>query len=284
MKTTASPGGPIVLVTGAGSGIGHAIATRLVSDGYRVLGGAIDDQEAAALLQAFPAGLTPLVFDVRDEDNVQAAAKVTRDAFGEARLAGVLNIAGVITNGPLVDLTADAFLKVLSVNLIGIHNVTRAFLPLIAKGGKVVNMSSASGTRTLPFTGAYSASKFGVEALSTAMRMEFAPLGIHVSVVAPGLINTPMAGHIQDELRKVPSLAVYAAPLGRFLDRTVQSAAHGIAIERVVDKVVKALTAERPAPRYDIPHSYLQDVVLMRMLPIRVREALVRRVLGLVAS
>src|SRR5262249_25434429 len=127
---------PAVLVTGAGSGIGRAVATRLVSDGYHVWGGAIDDREAAVLQREFPSSLTPLVFDVRNEDHVQAAAQTVADALGATRLAGVLNIAGVITNGPLVDLTSDAFLKVLSVNVIGMHNVTRAFLPLVARGGK----------------------------------------------------------------------------------------------------------------------------------------------------
>ncbi|MBZ6209785.1 SDR family NAD(P)-dependent oxidoreductase [Streptomyces olivaceus] len=271
-----------VLVTGAGSGIGRATTRFLAAEGFHVYAGARRRAGLDELAAELPPGsITPLLFDVRDEKSVARASAETADRAAGAPLRAVCNVAGTVTNGPLVDLTADALTDVLAVNVVGTHTVTRAFLPLLGEGSRIVNLSSASGVRTLPFTGAYSASKFGLEALSAAMRMEYAALGIRVSVIAPGMIDTPMAAAIQDDLGRTPSMPVYEAPLGRARQRSARSARNGIPMDRVIHAVHRVVTARNPAPRYDLHHSYLQDAVLMRLLPVRLREAVVRRALGL---
>lgn len=275
-----------LFLTGAGSGIGRAVAISLLAKGYEVFGSAISATEAAELRDALTGDIRPVEVDVRDEASVQAAAEQVADQLGDRPLRAVLNIAGIITNGPLVDLPAETFSQVLAVNLVGMHSVTRAFLPLLRDHphARVINMSSASGSRTMPFTGAYSASKFGVEALSSAMRMEFAPLGVDVVVVAPGLINTPMASQIKQDLEKSPSLPVYRDALRRFLERTETSIENGIPMQRVVDAIVEAVQELTPAMRYELHNNFLRDVVLMRILPTAHREAIVRKTLGLVAG
>ncbi len=275
-----------LFLTGAGSGIGRAVAISLLAKGYEVFGSAISATEAAELRDALTGDIRPVEVDVRDEASVQAAAEQVADQLGDRPLRAVLNIAGIITNGPLVDLSAETFSQVLAVNLVGMHSVTRAFLPLLRDHphARVINMSSASGLRTMPFTGAYSASKFGVEALSSAMRMEFAPLGVDVVVVAPGLINTPMASQIKQDLEKSPSLPVYRDALRRFLERTETSIENGIPMQRVVDAIVEAVQELTPAMRYELHNNFLRDVVLMRILPTAHREAIVRKTLGLVAG
>jgi NAD(P)-dependent dehydrogenase (short-subunit alcohol dehydrogenase family) len=275
-----------LFLTGAGSGIGRAVAISLLAKGYEVFGSAISATEAAELRDALTGDIRPVEVDVRDEASVQAAAEQVADQLGDRPLRAVLNIAGIITNGPLVDLSAETFSQVLAVNLVGMHSVTRAFLPLLRDHphARVINMSSASGSRTMPFTGAYSASKFGVEALSSAMRMEFAPLGVDVVVVAPGLINTPMASQIKQDLEKSPSLPVYRDALRRFLERTETSIENGIPMQRVVDAIVEAVQELTPAKRYELHNNFLRDVVLMRILPTAHREAIVRKTLGLVAG
>jgi len=275
-----------LFLTGAGSGIGRAVAISLLVKGYEVFGSAISATEAAELRDALTGDIRPVEVDVRDEASVQAAAEQVADQLGDRPLRAVLNIAGIITNGPLVDLSAETFSQVLAVNLVGMHSVTRAFLPLLRDHphARVINMSSASGSRTMPFTGAYSASKFGVEALSSAMRMEFAPLGVDVVVVAPGLINTPMAAQIKQDLEKSPSLPVYRDALRRFLERTETSIENGIPMQRVVDAIVEAVQELTPAMRYELHNNFLRDVVLMRILPTAHREAIVRKTLGLVAG
>ncbi len=269
-----------VFVTGAGSGIGRAVTARLLSAGNAVFAGVISEQEAAGLGDLSGA-LTTVQLDVRDAQSVQDAVAVIQAALDGRKLRAVLNIAGVTTNGPLVDLDPSTFTNVLAVNVVGMHTVAQAALPLLAEGGRVVNISSSSGSRTLPFTGAYSASKFAVEALSTAMRMEFAALGIHVSVVAPANIQTPMADRIHQELAKTPSMPVYEEPLRRFAEGAKQSFAHGIPLERVVDALVDAVQADEPQRRYELHSNYFRDVVLMRVLPVGIRESLIRKRLAL---
>lgn len=274
---------PAVVVTGAGSGIGNAVTRSLLARGYRVLGAAIAPDEAEALARDLGERFTPFVVDVRDEADAQAAADRVAHELAGRPLKALLNIAGVIANGPLVDLTAAEFRDILAVNLVGVHAVTRAFLPLLSAGGggRIVNISSASGRRTLPFTGAYGPSKFAVEALSSVMRMEFAPLGVEVVVIAPGPIDTPMADRIKRDLACEPSLPVYREPLRRFLERTERSFAHGIPLGRVAATFVEAVDAPRPKLRYELHQNVLRDVLLMRLLPTRRREAIVRRTLAL---
>lgn len=275
--------GSAIVLTGAGSGIGRATAQRLLDRGHTVLGAAITADEAQTLRRELPGDFTPFVVDVRDPASVAAAAGEIERELGGRPLRALLNIAGVITNGPLVDLEPDTFANVLAVNVVGVHAMTRALMPVLRAGDRprVLNMSSESGARTLPFTGGYSASKFAVEALSSAMRMEFAPLGVRVVVVAPGPIETPMASKIRSDVAVEPSLDVYREPLRRFLAATEKSFADGIPLDRVVETIVGAVEDPAPGPRFELHQNVVRDVVVLRLLPARVRERIARRILGL---
>lgn len=274
-----------VMVTGAGSGIGQAITHALLDVGTTVFGGAVDDVEADRIAAYRPGNgsVHPIRIDVRDDTSVTAAAEAVADHLGDRPLDGLLNVAGISTNGPLVDLAPETFRNVLAVNLVGMHATTRAFLPLLRRKPKarVINMSSASGRRTLPFTGAYAASKYGVEALSTAMRLEFAPLGVRVSVIAPGLINTPMAANIEHDLLAAPSERIYAKPLASFLKTMKKSTEGGVAIDTVVSAALDALTRENPKARYEIHNNFVRDVIALRLLPEPLRDRVLLRALDL---
>ena len=287
---TAAAPSRAVLITGAASGIGKTTAIRLLAEGYRVFGGVLLAEEARQLQSTLGPHFTPVLLDVRDEHSLATAATQVAQTLGKQRLGALLNCAGIITNGPLADLSASTFSDVLAVNVVGMHATTRAFLPMLGSDmqregapGRVINISSASGRRTMPFTGAYSASKFGVEALSAAMRMEFRPLGIGVIVIAPGLVHTPMASHIHRDLQKPPSLLLYQEPLRRFLALSKEATRKGVPIERVVHTIVRALHHLRPKPRYELHNNFFRDAVLMRALPVWLRDATVARKLALQA-
>lgn len=271
------------MITGAGSGIGRALAERMVKAGRTVFGGVIDEAEAQAVSRALGPRFHPVVIDVRNEASARQAARRVEELLNGRPLSALANVAGIVTNEPLLELDAQTFQNVLAVNVVGMHNVTRAFFPLLRRAGRanVVNMSSASGTRTMPFTGAYSASKFGVEALSTAMRLELAPFGIAVTVVAPGLTRTPMAEKIIGDLRKPPAHPAYIQPLRKFLAGTLEASRRGIPVERVASVIEAALTARSPALRHEVHNNYLRDVVLLRMLPRRCIDWIIRRQLNL---
>ncbi|WP_167482944.1 SDR family NAD(P)-dependent oxidoreductase [Leptospira mtsangambouensis] len=272
-----------ILVTGAGSGLGFAVVERLIQNkNNRVFGTALDEKEAKTLQKKFGERFFPIIVDVRNESNtVSAASKLEHLLKGEG-LSALMNIAGIVTNGPLNDMTSTDFQNVINVNLIGIHNMCRSVLPLLVKGkGRIVNISSQGGSRTLPFNGVYSASKFGVEALSTAMRLEFYCLGIKVIVVAPAMINTPMATKIQNDLKRKPSLKVYEEPLLRFLAKAENSFRHGIPVEKVADTIIRATTLKNPSHRYDIHQNWWRDYLLMKLLPTKWKDFIFRKTFGL---
>src|SRR5881296_727045 len=155
---------PGIVVTGASTGIGAAIARELAGRGFRVFGTVRRPSDAAALTQA---GVTPVMMDVTDSPAIaRARAEVERELAG-APLAGLVNNAGIPAAGPLELLPLDELRRALEVNLIGAVAVTQAFLPLLKRAcGRIVNISSVAGRYALPFMGPYSASKFALEAVS----------------------------------------------------------------------------------------------------------------------
>lgn len=176
-----------VLVTGASTGIGRKITERLAADGYFVYAGARKDSD----LQALGAlkNVRAVRLDVTKPDDIEAARKVIES--GRPRLYGLVNNAGVVTIGSVVDTKMEEFDVVMSVNVYGPWRVTRAFAPLIiASKGRITNIGSINGVVSSASAGAYSMSKHSIEAFTDALAQEMAPLGVQVNVVEPGLYKS----------------------------------------------------------------------------------------------
>jgi NAD(P)-dependent dehydrogenase (short-subunit alcohol dehydrogenase family) len=171
-----------VLVTGASSGIGEATALRLARAGWDVLAGVRREEDAERLRGL---GVEPVLLDVTDPAAVAA--------LDLERLDGLVNNAGIALALPLELLPLDELRRVLEVNVVGQLAVTQAVLPAVrAARGRVVNVGSIAGRSSLPFLGAYAASKFALEAVTDALRVELRPWGIRVAIVEPGSIATPI--------------------------------------------------------------------------------------------
>jgi NAD(P)-dependent dehydrogenase (short-subunit alcohol dehydrogenase family) len=197
------------VVTGAGNGIGAVIARFAVAAGYRVAAWDIDGDAAAAVAAGI--GATASTVDVADEASVQRAV----DALPEApRL--LVNCAGLVRFGPLLELSLADWELALRVNVTGTFVVGRAVARrmALAGGGAIVNLASINGIAAAPNAGAYSTTKAGVAMLSEHMAMEWSGLGIRVNTVAPGLINAGMSDAIyaDPEVRRLREARV---PLGR---------------------------------------------------------------------
>ena len=198
-----------------------------------------------------------------------------------AHLDGVVNNAGIIVNGPVEGLTPDDLSRQLDVNVTAQIGVTQAVLPKIrAAKGRVVFISSVSGLIATPGTGAYNASKFALEALADALRMELRPWGIRVSLVEPGPIRTDMwGGALEEHDAMVAALtdehrALYAAHLAgtrKLLGRMQKLAADP---QKVVDAVDHALTARRPKSRYLLDASSRIQKTVMGLTPTAISDAL----------
>ncbi len=183
---TASAQGGIV-ITGASSGIGEACALYLDGLGCRVFAGVRNPVDGESLKAKASARLMPVLLDVTDVASIDRAVETVKAAVG---MAGLVNTAGIGGGGPLEVVPPAELRKVLEVNVVGPVAVTQAFLPLLRLGrGRIVNMGSIAGLAATPFIGPYSASKFALEALTDAMRLELRPWGIHVSIVDRHIIS-----------------------------------------------------------------------------------------------
>ncbi len=276
-----------VVVTGASTGIGWGIAKVLVAKGLRVFGSVRKPADAERLAAEFGANFTPLLFDVTDAAAVGAAAQAVAAALGDDRLAGLVNNAGIVVPGPLLHLTIDEFGRQLDVNVTGQLIVTQAFAPLLGSvpgragaPGRIVMISSVSGTHAMPFIGAYSASKFALEALSESLRRELMLFGIDVVIVAPGAVATP----IWDKAEAIDVARYADTPFAKGLDTIrnsmVASGRSGLKPERIGEAVWHALTAPRPKTRYVVTQDRI-ELFLVNAMPKRVVDRIIAGRLGL---
>lgn len=264
---------PSVLVTGAGRGIGLAITRHMSALGWEVYAGA--RSEGALRELADLPGVNPIRLDIADRDSVAALP----DAL-PSTLDGVVNNAGVVVNGPVEGLTLDDLSWQLEVNVVAQIAVTQAVLPKIrAAKGRIVFISSVSGLITTPGTGAYCASKYALESLADALRIELRPWGIAVSLVEPGPIRTDIWGEILvDHDRMVARLAdehraLYAPQLKgtrKLLARMQKTAADP---EKVVRAVDHALTARRPKSRYLLDTASRVQKLVLGLTPTALNDA-----------
>jgi NAD(P)-dependent dehydrogenase (short-subunit alcohol dehydrogenase family) len=173
-----------VVVTGASTGIGAACALRLDHLGFQVFAGVRRKEDAQALQAKASPQLMPIFLDVTDLDSITAAMHKVAITVGNSGLIGLVNNAGIAVGAPLEFIPITEFRKQLEVNVTGQLAVTQAFLPLLRLAkGRIVNMGSITGRSATPFLGAYSASKFALEALTDALRLELRPWGIWVAIL-----------------------------------------------------------------------------------------------------
>ena len=246
-----------ILVTGASSGIGKAISLHLEQLGFSVFATVRNERDANALCSQTSGGLVPVLMDVTDQASIERAKNQVNQAIGDAGLDGLVNNAGVVYISPLEFVPLDELRWLFEVNFFGLLAVTQAFLPLLRKKqGRIVNISSMSSIFIIPFHGAYTASKLGVDGLSEALRLELKPHGVQVSVVVCGNTKTPIwdkSIQISDRIAKdFPSKAMdlYGGRYGRLREYFIKIGDAGIQPEAVSRKIVHALTAQRARKTY----------------------------------
>ncbi len=263
-----------VLITGASSGIGRSCANYLSGQGYRVFAGVRKPEDAEAFRGS---GIEPVIIDVTDEESIAAAVAYMDKVAGG--LDCLVNNAGIAPTGPLETVPVAKIRQLMEVNLIGLLAVTRAFLPMLrASKGRIVNMGSSAGILAAPGWSSYAASKFGVEAVTDSLRLELKSFGIRVSVINPGIIETPLwskgtpVQHQVDEID--PEIKTIYAPLIRSFTGLFESP-NAIPAEEVAKAVAHALGAKRPRYRYLVgTWSDVKGMALLAKLPTALRDHL----------
>ena len=257
------------LVTGASSGIGAATAQRLARSGWRVMAGVRTEGDA-------PEGTEEVLLDVTVEQQVQAVAE------GVDTLDALVNNAGVALAMPLEHVPLDELRRQLEVNVVGQVAVTQALVPALRQArGRVVFVGSIAGKSALPFLGPYAASKHALEALADSLRMELRPWGIRVTIVEPGTIRTPIwrkGAAKADELADERSQELYGERMAAFRKVAAERGANGADPEAVAAVIERALTSDRPRPRYLVGRDAWLRAGVER-LPTRARDRAYERLL-----
>lgn len=286
---SSKPDGPKgIVITGASTGIGEACALYLDELGYRVFAGVRRSSDGEVLKAKASARLMPVLLDVTDVASIDRAVETVKQAVGAVGLAGLVNNAGIGIGGPLEVVPLADLRKLFEVNVIGQVAVTQALLPLLRQGrGRIVNMGSIAGRSAMPFMGPYAASKFALEALTDAMRLELQPWGIQVSIVEPGAIESRIwdkARHAADQIDATWSMegkVLYRDVLVRARGAVEQTAQRAIPARVVAKAVAHALSAARPKTRYLVGLDARIRAALTAWLPDRVQDWLLTWVLKL---
>jgi NAD(P)-dependent dehydrogenase (short-subunit alcohol dehydrogenase family) len=265
---------PSVLITGAGRGIGRAVAMRLARAGWDVHAGVRKTADGASPAAEVPDRIVPVQLDVTNDADIAAL-----DDRLPARLDAVVNNAGIVVGGAIETLPIEELRRQLEVNVVAQVAVTQAVLPRVRRSrGRIVFISSISGVLASPMLGAYAASKFAIEAIADALRMELRPWQIAVSLVEPGQIDTDIwrdapetldqtvaamngehrelyARHIAGTKKAIPRFQKLASPA-----------------EDVAKAVERALTARRPKARYLAGSAARTSTMFGRFAPAPVRD------------
>lgn len=195
----------VAVVTGAGGGIGRAIAQRLATEGLRVAACDLPGTEVGAFAQQLQQNgldVTPFFADVTDEQQVRGLAEEVVAKSGSPVV--LVNAAGIITASRFCDTRTDQWKRVLDVNLTGVFLTCRTFLPAMLEvgWGRIVNIASDAAKTAEPWIAAYCASKFGLIGLTQSLALEFATSGVTVNAICPSISDTAMMTGMAEALEK----------------------------------------------------------------------------------
>ena len=269
---------PRALVTGAARGIGRATTLRLAASGWDVIAGVRRAEDGEALVRAAPQRITAVELDITDDERVTAVAQSL-----PPDLDAVVNNAGIVVGGPIEAVPLPELRRQLEVNVVGQASVTQAVLPRLRRSrGRVVFVSSLSGRVATPMFGPYNASKFALEGMADALRMELAPWGIRVALVEPAQTDTDLWRNADADLNESIGLlspehrSLYAKHIEGFRKSIPRSQRAASPVDGVAAVVEKALTDKRPRARYVVGRSALIQAFLSGVTPTRVLDVMLR--------
>ena len=273
--------GKTVLITGASAGIGFATAELLLEKGWNVYAAARRVERLEPLKNK---GAQPLYLDVTNEASMVTAVDTLLER--EDGIDALVNNAGYGEYGALEDVPLDKARYQFEVNVFGLARLTQLVLPTMreARAGRIINIGSIAGRFSLPMGGWYHATKYAVEALSDALRLEVASFGIDVVLVEPGVIHSEWSDISVQTLRESSASGPYCDLARHVADSFQQNYAKGgmgASPDVIARLILDALEAPRPATRYRAPFHAKLFVMISRLVPDRLLDMIKRQQLGI---
>jgi NAD(P)-dependent dehydrogenase (short-subunit alcohol dehydrogenase family) len=264
-----------VLVTGCSSGIGRATALALVRAGLPTWASArrpdtLDDLEAA--------GCRVLELDVTDEASRVRAVRTVEAEHGA--VGALVNNAGYSQVGPIEEVSLDSLRRQFDTNVFGLMRMCQLVLPGMRaqRGGTIVNLGSGAGLATPPASGAYSMTKYALEALADALRFEVRRFGVRVVLLEPGAVRTEFVSTLETTMPRGDPAGPYETLKRNVLALAEREGRRGMAPEDVAGVVVRAILSRRPRTRYKVGSQARVGTMLRRVMSDRMWDALLARV------
>ena len=263
-KSLTAMSDPVVLVTGASSGIGRATVAACAARGWTVAA-TMRQPDAAADLATLP-GVVVLPLDVTIPESVESAVADVVTRFG--RLDAVVNNAGFAVDGIFEGADDATIRRQFETNVFGLMRVTRAAIPVMRRqrSGTLVQVSSMGGRVTFPLYSIYHATKWAVEGFSESLAFELRPFGIRVRLVEPGAIRTDLSGRSREPLA-APAGAGYDDLVARCEAISMAGGQGGSGPEVVADTIIRAITDRGWRLRYPVAPPAPLLMVLRKALP-----------------
>ena len=271
---------PVVLITGASSGIGKATSLYLAEKGCSVIGtgrsmARLEDLKREASRRDLP--VTPIEMDINSDQDVDRVFPGLLDEFETIDV--LVNNAGYLLWGPGESLTVAEVKTLFETNFFAAIRLTNLVLPgMMRRGsGTIINMSSVLGRLGTPFNGAYAASKFALEGLSESLRIELWPFGVRVVVVEPGVFHTSLQQNRVVAVGVRSGEGVYAPFIERYQsrhDRFEGLAGDPVKVAKVVYKIIRS---RRPRFRYPVGPDARLGILGAKLIPERVFQAILSR-------
>jgi NAD(P)-dependent dehydrogenase (short-subunit alcohol dehydrogenase family) len=265
-----------VFITGAAGGLGRATSTYFASRNWTVFA-ADCDRKALAALENTP-NIVCILLDVGKAASVEAAYRQV-SSHVEA-LAGVINMAGVIEIGSMLEVEESSILHLFNINVLGMFRVNKIFLPLILEGrGRIINISSENGWESGgPFNGAYALSKHAVEAYTDSLRRESLLLGIKVIKIQPGPFKTNFVMTAKQLFIEETGRSTHFKPQLEMIARTMDGVWKKANPPGLIARLTyRAMTVRRPKTVYSVRPE--PQMVLLDLLPVRWADGLLKMVL-----
>jgi short-subunit dehydrogenase len=268
-----------ILITGVSSGIGEAIADRCINKGYRVFGTLRNQQNADKCAKRWGNRFIPLILDVRQPQTIQQCFETVKRELQGENLHVLINNSGIVKAAPLELQSSEDIREMFEVNVFGLIEVTKTFLPLMKAGKrngsqstKIINISSTAGAIGIPFLGSYVATKHAVEGLSHAWRRELMPFGIDVVVVAPGNVITPIWDKAKAET--VIEDSPYKVQFQAFFDYSFAESTKGMKPEEIAAVVSEVIESTKPKVRYAPVAQKLMNWYIPRLISPRTLDSI----------